>query len=135
MGAARATFVAIVLLCGSRSRVLAGRRAPDRSTRMLTTLRSEMGAHAGRGGAHLQDVPRVVEQARPVIDPESARALGPRVLGTRLTLAPESVIERAPRWLELPEPAVRKSFRMPRVVLYPMGFEKGGVGLKLKLRF
>jgi hypothetical protein len=77
----------------------------------------------------------VVEQARPAIDPASARALGPHVLGARLTLAPQSVIERAPTWFEPPEPAARTPFRMPKVIVYPMGFAMGGVGVKLRLRF
>ena len=138
MGAARATYVAIFLVCGASSRSFAERRETSRSARMLTTLRSEVtptGAQDGRGDAHLQAMPRVGEQARPAIDPASASALGPHVLGARLTLAPTSVIERAPTWFELPEPAVRKRFRMPKVIAYPTAFAMGGVGLKLKLRF
>jgi len=138
MGAARATLVAIVLLCGSSARSLAERRLADRAAGMSTTLRSEVTAtrtRAARGEAHLQAMPRVIEQARPAIEPAAARALGLHVLGARLGLAPESVIERASTWFELPAPAVRTRFRMPKVIVYPTGFDQGGVGVKLKLRF
>jgi len=106
MRRARATYVAIIVLCGAGSSALAERRVTDRSAR----------------------------RSRPTIESSPAKAQAPRVLGARLTLAPEPVIERHPTWFELPEAAVRKPFR-PRLMVHPMGFATGGGGLKLKLRY
>lgn len=138
MKGVHAIYVAIFMVSGAGTRAHAERRIPERSARLLSKLRATPTSPDGRrrAPARLQQAPAMIEQARPPLDPASARALGRRVLGAKMKIAPDPrpAIERDPSWFELPDPAPSKEFR-PKVMVAPMGFPTGGGGLKFKFRY